>query len=55
MWYTNLLMTISMILWLIAIPVYLIDEWKGRLRPWPTMVLMYSALIGLLVFVLEEI
>ncbi len=50
-----MLMTISMILWIIAIPVYLIDEWKGTARLWPSMLLLNSALIGLMVFVLEEI
>ena len=55
MWWTNLLLTISMILWIIGIPVYLIDEWSGKRRLWPSIVLLNSALIGLMVFILEEI
>lgn len=55
MWWTNLLLTISMILWIIGIPVYLIDEWNGKRRLWPSIVLLNSAVIGSIVLILEGI
>ena len=48
-------MTISMILWIIGIPVYLVDEWSGKRRLWPSIVLLNSALTGSIVLILEGI